>query len=83
VLYRRLPSTNFRGLRKRKSAPQKVKPKPISAKIWDPEYMEKRSEKMPEMRNRRIILPETEPSTSRFDFESKDFCKFPDFPTAT
>jgi hypothetical protein len=59
-------------VRRKKRTPQKVKLKPIKAKIWDSEYMEKISEEMPEIRNTTPILLETGVRVLRFDFKSSD-----------
>jgi ribosomal protein S25 len=59
-------------VRRKKRTPQKVKPKPVKAKIWDSEYMEKISEEMPEIRNTTPILLETAVPIMRFDFKSSD-----------
>jgi len=59
-------------LRRRKSAPQKVKPKPMSARTWDPAYMEKISDEIPEIKNKTLILIEIVPPILLFDFKSLD-----------
>lgn len=53
---RRLPSTKFLGVIAMKRAPQKVKPSPMKARIWDSVVRERTSERAPEIRKKAPIL---------------------------
>jgi acyl-coenzyme A synthetase/AMP-(fatty) acid ligase len=50
---------------RRKKAPQKVKPKPMKARIWDEEKIEEANDRMPIIINAVPIFPETILAVSR------------------
>ena len=67
---RRLLLTYFMGLTKKKRAPQKVKPKPMNAKICEFSSTEKIRDKAPGIMKAMPIFPEGTPPLT---FRSSDF----------
>lgn len=53
---KRLLSTYFMGLTKRNKAPQKVRPRPMNARVCDSRIIETMSEEVPVIMNMALIL---------------------------